>query len=485
MTLMVRLSSDSPIPIYRQLREALEKSIAGGYFPNGKIPSSRALAAELGVSRNTVNQAYQELIVEGYITANPRSGYVVNKEILDRPLVPATPKVRDSPQWEEFVMTPGPADPFEGLAMPREWARFRYPFLSNQVDQRALPRAALARAFQEALQPQHVSASLEDSRGRDDELLVEQLITRILPSRGIEATPEEVLITVGAQQVFYLIGKSLVSPGTRIAVENPGWADTRTILAAAGGEIVPVPVDEGGIVLSTALRHVKLVCVTPSHQFPTGVTLNIARRRALLEIARESNSLIIEDDYESELRYLGKPTPALKALDEDQRVVYLSSLSKFVAPGLRLGFVVAAPELIAEMRRWRRAILRHPPGLVQRAMALFIRKGEYQRWLRKLRATMKRKWQIIVPAVNEYIPWPVEESTGGPGIWITGPDALDSRKLAAVVREEGVLLEHAESLFCQSPPSGTFRLGYTAIREDRIDAGVEIVGRAAARLLDS
>ncbi|MDQ2621953.1 MAG: PLP-dependent aminotransferase family protein [Actinomycetota bacterium] len=483
MSIIARLVSDSPVPLYRQLREALEESITAGHFPDGRLPSSRALAAELGISRNTVNLAYQELVVDGYVTAHPRSGLVVNEEIQRRPVGQPSEEedLEQAPDWSEFL-GPSPPDPFGALGIPSDWSDYRYPFLSNQVDSQALPYRALARSFREAVQPQHVSASLQDSRGQDDELLVEQLITQILPARGIQATPDQILITLGTQQAFYLIGKTLVAPGTRIAIEDPGWADARVILTAAGGEIVPVEVDEGGIELSTSLNHVRLICTTPSHQFPTGVTLGVARRRALLDIAAASDSLIIEDDYDSELRYRGRPTPALKGLDELGRVVYLGSLSKLVAPGLRLGFIVANPELIESMRRWRRVMVRHPPGLVQRAMALFIQSGEYHRWLRQLRSSMKRKWQLIVPAVAEHIPWEIGEPTGGLGIWVVGPKGFDSRILVNEVREKGVLLEHGQPLFARVAPTHTFRLGYTAIREERIEAGVEIVGKAAKRI---
>lgn len=485
MVVIARLMPDSPVPLYRQLREALEESIAAGNFPDGRLPSSRALATELGVSRNTVNLAYQELIVDGYVTAHARSRLIVNEDIRkSHRKRPAEAEETDQvPNWSEFV-GPSPSDPFTALEIPSDWWHYKFPFLSNQVDPMALPNQALARAFREALQPPHAGPSLQDSRGRDDPLLVEQLISEILPARGIQADPDQILITLGTQQAFYLIGRTLVSAGTRIAIEEPSWADARVILTAAGGEIVPVEVDDGGIVLSTSLSHVRLICTTPSHQAPTGVTLGVGRRRALLEIAAASDSLIIEDDYDSEVRYRGRPTPALKALDEHHRVVYLGSLSKFIAPGLRLGFIVAHPELIESMRRWRRMMVRHPPGLVQRAMAIFVRSGEYHRWLRRLRSGMKRKWQLIVPAVAEHFPWEVSEPTGGLGVWMVGPEGFDSRVLLEEVREQGVLFEQGQPLYASSdPPANTFRLAYTAMREERIEEGVEIVGKAARRLI--
>jgi GntR family transcriptional regulator/MocR family aminotransferase len=487
MAVIARLDPDSPTPLYRQLRAALEESISAGHFPDGRLPSSRALAAELGVSRNTVNLAYQELVVEGYVSTQPRSGLVVNAEMRrrapDRDAVGGRePSARRRPPWDELVI-PGPRDPFEGLRLPADWSRYPYPFLSAQIDVEHFPRQALAGALREALRNDHAVASLQDSRGQDDPWLVEQLCTRVLPARGISARPEEVLITNGSQQAFYLLGRTLVRTGTRIAVENPGWADARAILGAAGGEIVPVDVDEGGIVIGSALSHVRLICITPSHQLPTGVTLGIARRRELLEIAAGSNSLIVEDDYDSELRYQGRPTPALKAIDAEERVVYLGSLSKLLAPGLRLGFVVAAPELIDQMRRWRRIMIRHPSGLLQRALAVFIHRGDYQRWLRRHRATMKRKWARIVPAAAEHLPWPVTAPTGGLGLWVVADEDFDSRDLRTRAAAEGVLLEQGQPLFCgPAPATNAFRLGYAAIREERIVEGMAVIGRLAREL---
>ncbi len=490
MTVIARLDPDSPTPLYRQLRAALEESISAGHFPDGRLPSSRALATELGVSRNTVNLAYQELVVDGYVSTQPRSGLVVNAEVARRAPVraaaarPEAPR-RGRPPWDELVV-PGPRDPFEGLRLPADWSQYPYPFLSAQIDVEHFPRQALAGALREALRDDHAVASLQDSRGQDDPWLVEQLCSRVLPARGITATPEDVLITSGSQQAFYLLGRALVRPGTRIAVENPGWADARAILGAAGGEIVPVDVDAGGIVMTSALSHVRLTCITPSHQLPTGVTLSIARRRELLDIAVASNSLIVEDDYDSELRYQGRPTPALKAIDTQDRVIYLGSLSKLLAPGLRLGFVVAAPELIDHMRRWRRIIIRHPPGVLQRALAVFIDRGDYHRWLRRNRATMKRKWARIVPAAAEHLPWPVAAPTGGLGLWVVADKDFDSRQLRTRAATEGVLLEQGQPLFCgPTPVTNTFRLGYAAIREERIEEGMTVIGRLARQIIDS
>ena len=489
MVVIARVDPELPTPLYRQLRDALEESIIAGRFGQGRLPSSRALAADLGLSRNTVNLAYQELIVDGFVATRPRSGFFVNDEIQqqlrrEQPAAAVGAGPARRPSWDQLI-TPGPPDPFAEVGTPDDWSSYPYPFLSSQVDPLAFPRRAWSHAMREALMPRHAVASLQDSRQRDDELLVDHLCSHVLPARGIRATPEQILVTIGSQHAFYLIGRTLVRPGTRVAVENPGWADAAVILESAGAEVVAIEVDDGGLTMTTALRHVRLVCVTPNHQFPSGVTLGIARRRELLEIAVESNSLVIEDDYERELRYQGRPTPAFKAIDTCDRVIHVGSFSKFLAPGLRLGFVVAAPELVDEMRRWRRVMVRHPAGILQRALGLFIASGDYQRWLRHYRVTMKRKWERIVSAAAVHLPWPIAAQTGGTGLWVTGPVNFDSRDLRRLAAHEGVLLEQGQPAFRgYKRPVNSFRLGFAAIRQERIEPGMEIIGRIARELTD-
>lgn len=486
---LARLDPDSPVPLYQQLREELEQHIAAGRFLNGRLPSSRDLAAELGISRNTVNLAYQELVVDGYVSTRPRSGLVVNEEMQDRlrrqqPVKGRHAETASKPRWARLVTTPGPRDPFDNLRTPPDWSRYPYPFLSSQIDPAEFPQRAWGQAVRRAMEAPHLIESVQDSRGRDDDLLIEQLRSEVLPARGIDAAPEEILITNGTQHGLYLVGKTLVQAGTRVAIENPGWTDAKVILESAGAEIVPIDVDDGGLTITSALRHVRIIVVTPSHHMPTGVTLSIARRGALVDIACESNSVVIEDDYDSELRYQGRPTPALKAVDTADRVIYLGSFSKHLAPGLRLGYVVAAPELIDHLRRWRRIMLRHPSGLIQRAMALFIESGDYHRWLRRHRATLKRKWERIVAATSEHLPWRIDVPTGGVGLWIVGPDSFDSRDLRSRAAGEGVLFEQGQPMFMGNVrPTNTFRLGYSAIREDRIEDGVAIIARLARELI--
>jgi GntR family transcriptional regulator/MocR family aminotransferase len=365
-------------------------------------------------------------------------------------------------------------------ALPQRWFEYPYPFVGGQPAAEAFPLRAWLGALREALQPPHLWPSLQDARSSDDQLLVQQLCAEILPARGIVARPDEILITAGSQEGLYLVARALMRTGTRVAVENPGYPDACCMFLDAGAELLPLDVDEHGLQMSDALSQAHVVSVTPSHHFPTSVTMTLVRRRALLAMASANDMIIIEDDYDSELRYQGRPTPALKALDEADRVVYLGSFSKFLAPGLRLGFIVGAPDLIARARDERRMITRHPPGMLQRALALLIASGDYRRALRRYRAVLKTKWELTVSAATEYLPWKIHPPTGGTSIWVSARPRFDTRRLAEVAAGAGILLEPGDVYYVEDPrPTNHLRLGFAAIAYDRIVPGMKLLGRLA------
>jgi GntR family transcriptional regulator/MocR family aminotransferase len=200
----------------------------------------------------------------------------------------------------------------------------------------------------------------------------------------------------------------------------------------------------------------------------------VGRRQQLLTRAEEDNFLIIEDDYDSEFRYQGRPTPALKASDVSGRVIYVGSFSKFLAPGLRLGFIVGEACLIEHLRELRRYMLRHPPGIIQRSAALMMESGDYVRALRRRRKALKAKWETITEAVTEYFPWDTTVTTGGVSVWVKGPEWLDAVALAAQAMTAGVVIEAGDVCFLKAPqPLNYFNLGFSGIEHDRIRPGIE------------
>jgi GntR family transcriptional regulator/MocR family aminotransferase len=482
---LISIERGTGAPIYQQLRKALEYAIGTGALnPRLALPSSRELARELGISRNTVNTAYQELVAEGFIEAHPRRGLFVNPDMLPHlGQVDAGQRGSGRIDWARKVRR-HPDARMPEIAKVREWARYPYPFVAGQVDAESFPKLAWARALRDALEPPHLHYSLRDGIDEDDPLLVEALCREVLPTRGIEVDESQVLITLGSQQGLDLLASSLLRPGDTVGVEDPGYLDARHIFARAGALLAPIEVDTSGLIPPPTLAGVQLLHLTPSHQSPTNVTLSIGRRNQLLALARRHDMLIVEDDYDSEFRYQGSPTPALKALPDSERVIYLGTFSKFLAPGLRLGYLVAAPELIEELRNQRRYRVRHASGHTQRAMSLLIESGQYHRTVRRRRTQLQRNWHMLRDAVSELLPWRTDPPPGGVSIWMTGPPELDCAELARRALRRGVVIERGDVYFAeQCAHRHHFRLGFAAIRQDAIRPGIARLAGVVRQLL--
>ena len=470
-----------------QLREMLVGAILDGHIPGGSpLPSGRQLAEQLGVSRNTVVLAYQHLVDEGYLVSKERSGYYVNDEMLaDRVrYVPREqpPGKRSPPDWDRrFAIRPSEQ---RNITKPRNWDKYPYPFIYGQFDPSLFPIAEWRDCCRHALSVVAVRHWLRDSVDGDDKQLIEQLHTRVLPRRGVWARPDEILVTVGAQQALYLISSLLVTPDSAVAMEDPGYADARNIFTFATRKLQPIPVDDDGITISDALKTSDVIYVTPSHQFPTTVTMPLERRRALLDCAADHDAIIIEDDYESEVNFLSTPTPALKSLDANDRVIYVGSFSKTMAPGLRLGFMVGPAPFIREARALRRLMLRHPPTNNQRTIGVFIARGHYDALLKRVRQSYKDRWMAMHEAIQTYLPHcHSRPSAGGSSYWLEGPPGLDANQLAELAAEEGILIEPGDVYFMQKPiPFNYFRLGISSIPLDRIDTGIRQLSEVMGRL---
>ncbi len=482
----LQLDHESREPLYRQLRRGIEHQIArGAYRPDKALPSSRALAAELGISRNTVNLAYQELTAEGFLVSRPRSGIFVNGELTAQANAAEHPREHTRVNWASLISPPLDAHHPRADKLSA-WNLHRYAFLAGQVDALAYPAQAWIRALKEALGGAHLHYSLRDALSEDDPMLVELLCQEVLPGRGVEAEPSEVLVTLGSQEGLSLLSHVLLRNGSVVAVEDPGYVDARHAFLRAGASLRALPVDSSGVQPPASLEGIDIIYLTPSHQHPTNVTLSIARRRQLLSQANEAGTIVIEDDYDSELRYKGTPSPALKALDQTGAVAYLGTFSKFLAPGLRLGYTVAAPELIAALRDERRYRIRHPPGHLQRAMALFIESGSYARAVRQHRIRLRHKWDTMCDAIERYVPWPVPTPSGGGSIWMEGPSSLDATAMAEALACQGVIIDRGDICYLQPDQHrNCFRLGFAAIHPDAIEPGVRLVAEAATAMLDA
>lgn len=480
----IEVDRGSDEPLYQQVRRAIEHGIAVGMFdPLHRLPSSRELSEELGVSRNTINLAYQELIAEGFVESQERRGLFVNSEMQHHCTAQArstTPSI----DWSRRIRRLADAG-IPHVEKRTDWYRYPYPFLAGQVDVGAFPARSWARCLRDALFHPHIYYSLQDSVACDDPMLVDMIRRHLLPSRGIEAEPEEILVTVGSQQGLDLLSRVLLGPGQQVAIEDPGYLDARHIFLRSGASVLGCPVDQAGLQPPDSFQGTDLLYLTPSHHHPTNVTLSIGRRRQLLQLAAKSGTVVVEDDYDSEFRYQGRPTPALKALDSTGDAVYLGTFSKFLSPGLRLGYLVGPAPLVAELRQVRRYVLRHPPGHLQRALALLIESGEYLRSLRRYRTKLMRKWTAVCEAADRYLPWqePVLPP-GGVSLWMTGPSELDCGQLVERAEQRGILIEPGDIFFSDREAGRNhFRIGFSAIPLRAIEPGMRQLGEVVEELL--
>lgn len=481
--MLVQLDPSRPEPLYRQLRRAIAEAIESGRFAAGELlPSSRALAADLDLSRNTVNMAYQELTAEGFLESIPRVGYAVNRDLRRYLASPPPAPAAERIDWGARLGDLG--DDLPHVVKPADRQNEPYAFVVGEPDVSLFPTRAWMRAMRAAMSAEHAASSLGDRFDRDDPLLVEMLCRHVLPGRGINASPEQVVVTMGSQNGLYLVSRALLDGKKRVAVEEPGYPDARHIFKRHGADLVAVPVDDQGMTIPENMRRIDLVSVTPSHHYPTNVTLAVGRRQQLLAQAAAQDFVIVEDDYDSEFRYQGRPTPSLKALDETGRVVYLGSFSKFLAPGLRLGYVVADAELIARLRDLRRYMLRHPPGLLQRTMGLMIQAGDYLRSIRRSRIALKDKWERAATAVERHVPWQVAMPTGGLSLWLPGPEGFDAVAVAAEALAAGVVVEDGSVCYLADPaPRNALRLGFAGTRAEAIEPGIAALGEIIRRHL--
>jgi len=449
-----------------------------GSFPAGKkLPSSRKLAEQLNVARNTVVLVYQQLIDEGYLVSRERSGIYVNDKIMQGRVGIEEDSEKSSgvtSSWHKRFK--GSLSTAKAFNAPPHWQQYPFPFIEGQFDNSLYPIKEWREASRLALGVREINQWAGETGDADDPMLIEEIRTKILPRRGIQAGPDEILITVGTQHALYLVTQLLIDTSVSVAVEEPGYPALRQLLRQRGASLVHQPVDKEGMIVDERLDDCQLVCVTPSHQTPTAVTMSMPRRQALLEKASEKDFIIIEDDFEFESNYLGQPHPALRSIDKENRVIYMSCLSKVLSPGLRLGFMVAAPQVIAEARKLSQLMVRHPPLNNQRTAAFFLSLGYYDTFLMHLHETFQQRWIALRRAVNYYmLPYvEIAPAQGGTSLWISVSSEIDVKHLVQEALKRGILIEPMDHYYAASNVSAQcFRMGITSIPHHRIREGVD------------
>ncbi len=452
--------------------------LAGRFRPGERLPSSRKMAAHLGVSRITVTLAYTELVADDYLTSRGRSGYFVSDNAPEPPAFPAQRFSTGTVDWARTIgqrFTPGLS-----LDKPADWADYRYPFIYGQTDKTLFDSANWRLCALRALGMRDFSALTSDYFDGDDPQLVDFIARQTLPRRGILANPDEILVTMGAQNALWLSAQVLLNSRRRAAIEDPCYPALRTILTQSRCQLSIIPVDEDGLPPEDLPEHTDVVFTTPSHQCPTAATMPLARRQALLDKAETEDFVIVEDDYEFEMSFLNAPSPSLKSLDRNGRVIYVGSFSKSLFPGLRLGYLVGPAPFIREARALRATVLRHPPGHIQRTVSYYLSLGHYDALVRRMSRTYHERRQVMVDALSEHGLTIAGQGTyGGSSVWLKAPPGTNTTDLATVLRSKSVLVEPGAPFFAgENPPEEYLRLAYSSIPSSRIPEGIRLIAEA-------
>jgi len=480
-TLWVQLFVETPrddLTLQARLRAAIIQAVLDKrLLPGTPLPSSRRLATELGISRNTVTLAYQLLTQEGFVLARDRAEHIIHPAALEnaaRPVAPPRPAQNPLPGWDSRLLSRPSRD--RHVTKPADWYNYPFPFVYGQPDQRLFPLAAWREAVKLAQRSSAVRGWAGDNVDADDSVLIEQLQKWVLPRRGIWVSPDQILVTVGAQQALYIAAALLLNRDRTVGVEQPSYPDIRNICRHFSQQMIALPMDQDGMQPSWRIADCDVLFIQPSHQNPTTRTMPLARRHEILAAASRHNIVIVEDDYDNELTFEGEAMPALKALDQDDRVIYIGSLSKTLAPGLRLGYVVGAPEFVTEARAMRRLMVRHPPLNNQRAVALFLQMGYYDAAVKRLITAYRERAAAVCDSLRKYLPeFHFEPPTGGAALWAEGPESLSMDTVARAGYARGLLMDPGAIFFEDAAPPRHFgRLGYCSIGVDQIEPGIRL-----------
>ncbi|WP_298937768.1 PLP-dependent aminotransferase family protein [uncultured Ruegeria sp.] len=459
-----------------QIQQMIAEGILSGRFHVGeKLPSSRKLAAHLGVSRITVTLAYTELLANDYLTAKGRSGYYVSENAPVPPKYTPVQKQAETVDWDtalarRFVDA-------DVLPKPSDWREYSYPFIYGQVDRTLFDHANWRLCAVRALGHKDFESLTADYVDQDDPLLVEFIARHTLPRRGITARPEEILITLGAQNALWLASRILLTHNRTAVIENPCYYALRSLLNHWDCKVTPLDVDRNGLPPEAIPQDTDVVFTTPSHQSPTTATMPVSRRNQLLDRARDLDAMVVEDDYEFEMAFLGAPSPALKSMDRDGRVIYVGSFSKSLFPGLRLGYMVGSEPFIREARALRSLVLRHPPGHIQRTAAYFLSLGHYDAQIRRMSKELEQRRNIMDKAIDEHgLTVAGRGVMGGSSMWMAAPDSVDTARLAQKLQNQSVHIEPGAPFFSgPDRPQNFYRLGYSSISSQQITLGVKLI----------
>ncbi|HTH76055.1 MAG TPA: PLP-dependent aminotransferase family protein [Trinickia sp.] len=488
-----RLERAAAEPMYRQVLRLVQQAILTGQLaPGTKLPSSRTLAEDLDIARNTVLRVYDQLTAEGYVLSSTGSGtYVADtrpdtKAVRPRPVVrpSETPAAREN-RAHEHLSTRGQRLIGRAGVAPKQWGAF----MPGVPDVKEFPTRTWSR-LQARLWKEANPELLTYAPGGGYRPLRRALSDYLRVARSVKCSPDQIIITTGIHQSMDLAVKLLTDVGDRAWVEEPCYWGARSVLQAAGLELEPIPVDGEGLNPRELTPGVapRLAVVTPSHQYPLGMVMSLARRRTLLEYARQHRTWIVEDDYDSEFRYGSRPIASLQGLDDAGRVIYVGSLGKILYPGLRIGYMVAPEHLVDTFRTAVAELYREGQLMHQAVLAEFILGGYLTSHVRRMRALYGERRQMLIDAITSRFgdALPVMGDEAGLHLVLGLPDAVDDRGVTSAAFDAGVIVRPLSTYYSREDVARRgLLLGYACVPNEGIEPAFDTLARVIERHMEA
>jgi GntR family transcriptional regulator/MocR family aminotransferase len=479
----IHLDATLVTPLHQQLYAALRSAILAGQIVAGtRLPATRTLARELDVSRNTILDAYAQLLAEGYVEGKIGSGTYVNTALPDELLQvhakTATPPraiAHRDPSRRGALLAATPVSISRDDGRPKA-------FRPGLPTFETFPFAIWARlTMRRWRNPPPELLSYGDPAGYRP--LREAIADYLIAARGVRCSADQVIVVAGSQQGLDLAARVLLDVGDKVWLEDPGYIGARGALQSAGADVIPMLVDQEGLNVAAAIARcpsARLVYITPSHQYPLGVTMSLPRRLALLEWAHSIGAWVLEDDYDSEYRYTGRPLPALQGLDTENRTVYLGTLSKTLFPSLRLGYLVVPADLVDTFIAAKALTDRHAPSMEQAVLTDFISEGHFARHVRRTRLLYAERQSALVEAASRELAGLLEVGPAEAGMHLVGylPEGINDQAISRQAAAHKVEAPALSSYALTPPRRGGLLLGYAAFGEHEIVEGVRRLATA-------
>lgn len=477
----IQIDANDPRTLQDQIKSSIANAIFDGFVPKKEtLISSRRLAESLKVSRNTILRVYEQLTDDGILISSERKGYFVNPALEISAAPPSNSPAYQPPplNWNNYLVSENSLS----SQFAQDLKRYPYLFVNGMVDDDLFPVSEWRRCSIQSLN--RINHRAWTSNDYDYDELIEQIRIRVLAKRGIFVDRSNIAVTLGCQNSLYYLSKLLVAQKSTVAMENPGYPEALHQFQARRANVVAIDVDREGMAVDERLNRANIVYTTPSNQFPTTVRMSSERRRKLVNLAEQQDFLIIEDDFEHDISFIEDACPALKSEFPSDRIIYISSFTSTIAPGLRIGFIVAPEPLINQIKALQLRTHSLPPKNNCQTLALFLSLGYYDALSQKMLKRYREKWLTMEKALNYYFPQSgVIPSLAGTAFWIDYKQGFDAEKFEQLAAEQGILLNSGAKYYCCDKRTNSFRLSFQSIRAEHIREGIAKLALIAKEIL--